>query len=160
MTRSLGCTWTKLSFGKASKSYSSRGLSGISKSVVESFNQFYIFLARKYASFGHSAYFRNHYGRLSHLRAKFGQSSHTILSIFTARQHKFPPNVLIWSKCLSIMETTGWYLSIDMYFVLVHCCVDMLMTSLLWGTTPILGRKRITIPQAHVAAYFESNDVY
>ena len=25
MTRSLECTWTKLSFGKASKSYSSRG---------------------------------------------------------------------------------------------------------------------------------------
>ena len=114
---------------------------------VESLNQFYIFLARKYASFGHSAYCRNHYGRLSHLREKYGKSPQKILSIFTARQHKFSPNVLIWSKYLSIMETTGWYLSIDMCFVLVHCCVGMLMTSCLWGVTPILGRKRITLLQ-------------
>ena len=78
-------------------------------------------LARKYASFGHCAYFRNHY--------------------------KFSPNILIWSKYLSIMETTGWYLSIDMCFVLVHCCVGMLMTSCLWGATPILGRKRISLSQ-------------
>ena len=37
-------------------------------------NYFYIFLAGKYASFGHSAYCRNHYGRLSHLREKYGKS--------------------------------------------------------------------------------------
>ena len=41
---------------------------------VESLNQFYIFLARKYASFGHSAFFRNPFGKLSHLRAKYGKS--------------------------------------------------------------------------------------
>ena len=41
---------------------------------VESLNQFYIFLARQYALLGHSAYFRNHYRRLSHLRAKYGKS--------------------------------------------------------------------------------------
>ena len=40
---------------------------------VESLNQFYIFLARKYASFGHSAFFRNPFGKLSHLRAKYGK---------------------------------------------------------------------------------------
>ena len=109
---------------------------------VESLNQFYIFLARKYASFGHSAYFRNHYARLSsHLRAKYGKSPPKILSIFTVWQHKFSPNVLIWSKYLSIIETTGWYLSIDMCFVLVDCCVGMLMTSCLWRTTLILTQK-------------------
>ena len=147
MTRSLRCTWTKRSFGNTSKSYSSCGLSGISKSAIESLNQYYIFLARKYTWFGHSAYFPNHYGRLSHLRAKYGKSPPKILSIFTARQHKFSRNVLIWSKYLSIMETTGWYLSIDTYFVLVHCCVGMLMTSCLWGATSISGQKRITLPQ-------------
>ena len=114
---------------------------------VESLNQFYIFLARKYALFGHSAYFRNHYGRLSYLRAKYGKSPQKILSIFTAWQHKFSLKVLIWPKYLSIMETTGWCLSIDMCFVLVHCCVGLLMTSCLWGATPILGRKRIALQQ-------------
>ena len=34
-----------------------------------------------------------------------------------------------------------------MCFVWVHCCVGMLMTSCLWGATPILGRKRITLLQ-------------
>ena len=114
---------------------------------VESLNQFYIFLARKYASFGHSAFFRNPFGKLSHLRAKYGKSPQKILLIFTARQPKFSPNVLIWSKYLSIRETTGWYLSIDICFVLVHCYVGMLMTSCLWDATPILGRKRITLLQ-------------
>ena len=52
-------------------------------------NDFYIFLAGKYASFRHSAYYRNHYGRLSHLREKYGKSPPEILSIFTSRQHKF-----------------------------------------------------------------------
>ena len=55
--------------------------------------QIHIFLARKYASFGHSAYFQNHYGRFSHLRAQYGKSPHKMLSIFTPRQHKFWLNV-------------------------------------------------------------------
>ena len=84
---------------------------------VESLNQFHIFLARKYASFAQSAFFRNPFGKLSHLRAKYGKSPQKILSIFTLWQHKFSPNVLIWSKYLSIMESTGWYLSIDTFFV-------------------------------------------
>ena len=37
-----------------------------------------------------------------------------------------------------------------MCFVLVHCCVGMLMTSCLWGATPILGRKRITLLRPQV----------
>ena len=41
-------------------------------------------------------------------------------------------------------------LSIVMCFVLVHCCVGMLMTSCLLGVTPILGRKRITLLQPKV----------
>ena len=127
------------------------GVSPVSQNLyVESLNQFYIFLARKYASFGHSAFFRNHYGKLSHLRAKYSKSPKKNLSIFTVRQHKFSPNVLIWSKYLGIIETTGWYLSIDTCFVLVHCYVGMLMTSCLWGTAPILGCKRIRLLQPDV----------
>ena len=34
-----------------------------------------------------------------------------------------------------------------MSFVLVYCCVGMLMTSCFGGSTPILGRKRITLLQ-------------
>ena len=45
-------------------------------------NDFYIFLAGKYASFRHSAYYRNHYGRLSHLREKYGKSPPEILFDF------------------------------------------------------------------------------
>ena len=47
------------------------------------------------------------------------------------------------------METTGWYLSIGMCFVLVYCCVGMLMTSCFGGTKPILGCKRITLPEPY-----------
>ena len=147
MTRSLRCTCTKRSFDKASKSYSSRGLSGISKSACWIPKSVLYFLSWEICFVRTLAYFPNHYRRLSHLRAKYDKSLPKLLSIFTARQHKFSPNVLIWSKYLSIMETTGLYFSIDMCFVLVHCCVGMLMTSCLWGATSILGRKRITFPQ-------------
>ena len=40
------------------------------------------FVTRKHASFGHSTYSQNHYGRLSHLTAIYGKTPHTILSIF------------------------------------------------------------------------------
>ena len=40
----------------------------------KSLNPFQIFLARKYTSFGHSAYCQNIYKNLSHLRAKYGKS--------------------------------------------------------------------------------------
>ena len=96
----------------------------------------------------HFAYCCNHYGMMSHLRAKYGKSPPKILSIFNPLWHKFSPNVLIWSKYLGVMETTGWHLFIDMCFVLVYCYVGMLMTSRLWGATPILGRKRLPQPKA------------
>ena len=86
---------------------------------VESLNQFYFFLVRKYALFWHSAYFRNHYGRLSHLGAKYGKSPPKILSICTALQNKFSPNVLIWSKYLNIMETTGWSMPFYWYVLCI-----------------------------------------
>ena len=34
-----------------------------------------------------------------------------------------------------------------MCFVLVYCCLGMLMMSCFWGAKPILGRKRITLPE-------------
>ena len=40
----------------------------------QSLNDLFIFLARKYASFEHSVYCRIHYGRLPHLREKYGKS--------------------------------------------------------------------------------------
>ena len=76
------------SFCNASKSYSVRGLSGVSK-YVWSINDFSIFFARKYASFGHSAYCRNHYGSLSHLREKYGKSSQDFVDFHFAATHIF-----------------------------------------------------------------------
>ena len=32
-------------------------------------------------------------------------------------------------------------------FVLLYCCLGMLMTSCFWGAKPILGLKRITLPE-------------
>ena len=93
-----------------------RAASPVSQNLyVEYLNQFLIFFARKYASFGHSSYCQNHFGKLSHSRAKYSKSPLKILSIFTSLQHKFWLNVLIWSINFSIIETKGWYLSNDMY---------------------------------------------
>ena len=88
---------------------------------VESLNQFYIFWAWKYASFWHSAFFRNPFGKLSHLRAKYGKSPQKNLSIFTLRQHKFSPNVLIWSKYL----WNGNYRMISFYWYVL--CIGTLL---------------------------------
>ena len=71
---------------------------------VEFLNQFYIFLPRKYASFGHSVYCCNHYGRLLNLKVKYGKSLKNFLSIFTWRHHTFSPNVLSWFTYISIMK--------------------------------------------------------
>ena len=108
-------------------------------------NDFYIFLAEKYASFRHSAYYRNNYGRLSHLREKFGKSPPEILSIFHfAATQILTEYFFLVHMSRHIMETTGWYLSIGMCSVLVYCCLGMLMTSCFWGAKPILGHKRIS----------------
>ena len=104
-------------------------------------------LWRKYALFGHSVYCGNIYKNVSHLREKYGNSPPKFLSIFSSWQLKFSLNILIWSVYLSIMETTRWYLSYNMYFVLLHCGVGMLMTLCFGRAPPILRRKRITPPQ-------------
>ena len=111
---------------------------------VEYLIQIHIFLAMKYASFGHSAYCQSHNGRFSHLRVKYDKSPQKILSIFTPRQHKVWLNVLIWSIYLSLMKSTRWDLCNDMYFIWVYCFGSMLMTSCFVGATPTVGRKRIT----------------
>ena len=33
------------------------------------------------------------------------------------------------------------------FYLYVLCCLGMLMTSWFWGAKPILGRKRITLPE-------------
>ena len=103
MTRSLGCILTKRSFGKVSNPIL-QAVSPVSQNLyVESLNQFYIFLAGIYTSFGHSAFFRNPYGNLSHLRAKYGKSPQKIelkidfhfaaTQIFTECFDLFGPNI-------------------------------------------------------------------
>ena len=68
MTRSLWCTLTVWSCGKASQFKVSKNLNG------KSLNHFNIFLSMKYASFEHIAYCLNIYGQLSYLRENYGKS--------------------------------------------------------------------------------------
>ena len=81
------------------------------------------------------------------------------MSIFNSRQHTFLPNVFIWFIYLSTMETTGWYLSIGMGFVLVYryCCNGMLMMSYFgWGEVNWLFNVTINdhdISVIHVIAH-------
>ena len=133
---------------------------------IEYLNQFYIFLARKYASFGHSAYCRNHFGRFSHLRAKYGKSPQKILLIFTYWQHK------ILTECFDLVFISfhnGNYRMIPLTFVIigtlygVYCFVSMLMTSCFVVDTPTSRRKRITkmepygtITNQHLCKKYES----
>ena len=86
-------------------------------------NDFYIFLAGKYASFRHSAYYRNHYGRLSHLREKYGKSPPEILSIFTSRQHKFWPNIFFW---VHMSRHNGNYRMVAFYWYVL--CIGILLS--------------------------------
>ena len=86
-------------------------------------NDFYIFLAGKYASFRHSAYYRNYYGRLSHLREKYGKSPPEILSIFTSRQHKFWPNIFFW---VHMSRHNGNYRMIAFYWYVL--CIGILLS--------------------------------
>ena len=104
-------------------------------------NDFYIFLARKFASSGHSAYRRNYYGRLSHLREKHGKSPHKFCRISIHGNINFH-RMYFFSIYLSIMETTGRYPPTCVCFVLLYCCLDMLMASCFRGAKPILGRKK------------------
>ena len=117
MTRSHRCTCTKRSFGKASKFYSSRGLSGISKSARWISKSVYIFLTRKYTLFGHPAYFRNHYGSLSHLRAKYGKSPQKMLRGNTNFRWMFwfGPNISWWKlqdDTFLLICALYWYIAV------------------------------------------------
>ena len=91
-----------------------------------------ILWARKYASFEHSAYCRNLYGRFSHLRAKYGKSPQFFCK-FSLRGN----TNLCW-------RTTRLDLWNDMHFIWVYCFGSMLMTSCFMGVTPTVGRKKIT----------------
>ena len=88
----------------------------------QSLNDFHIFLAMKYASFGHSGYCRNHYGRLSHLREKYGKSPPKILSIFTSRQHNFSPNAFFR---FHITQHNGNYRMIPFHWYVL--CIGILL---------------------------------
>ena len=121
LTRSLRCTCTMRSCGKVSKSHSSRGLSGTSKSVR------WIPNSRNMLHSDTPLIIEIFNGRVSHLRAKYGKSPPKILSIFTPRQQKFWLNVLIWSYYLGLMKTTRWDLCNDMYFIWVYCFGSILL---------------------------------
>ena len=79
MTKSLGCTCTKRSFGKASESYSLHGVSGVSKSVRRIPYIFLNFLEKLENKLHLDTplvirIFKN----LSHLRAKYGKSPQNV----------------------------------------------------------------------------------
>ena len=95
----------------------------------QSLNGFYIFFARKCASFGHSASCRNHYGRLSHLREKYGKSSQDFVNFhFAATQIV---TECFWSIYLSII-INGKYRMIA--FHLYVLCIGILLS---WQTNDI-----------------------
>ena len=106
----------------------------------------FIFSSPIYASFGHSANCRNIYKKLSNLRAKNGESPlppPKKKSFSTLTQLRFSLNVLTWFIYLSKTKTTILYLSNDMlqYFVLVYCCIFMLITSCFWGCHSNFGTQ-------------------
>ena len=129
---------------KASKSHSSCGLSGISKSVRWIPKSVSYFLRLEKCLIRTLRLLSKSFWKGFAFKSKARQVTLNFLSIFTSRQQKFCLNVLIWSINLSIIETTGWYLFNDIYLILVYCFVSMLMTSCFVVPTPTLGRKRIT----------------
>ena len=108
----------------------------------QSLNDFHIFFAMKYASFGHSAYCRNHYGRLSHLREKYGKSPPKILSIFTSRQHNF------FTECffsVHITQHNGNYRMIPFHWYVL--CIGILLCwhandVMFWGYQAHFGTRK------------------
>ena len=108
----------------------------------QSLNDFHIFLAMKYASFGHSAYFRNHYGRLSHLREKYGKSPPKNWSIFTSRQHNFSPNAFF---SVHITQHNGNYRMIPFHWYVL--CIGILLCwhandVMFWGYQAHFGTQK------------------
>ena len=108
----------------------------------QSLNDFHIFLAMKYVSFGHSAYCRNHYGRLSHLREKYGKSPPKILSIFTSRQLNFSPNAFF---SVHITQHNGNYRMIPFHWYVL--CIGILLCChandvMFWGYQAHFGTQK------------------
>ena len=107
----------------------------------QSLNDFHIFFAMKYASFGHSAYCQNHYGRLSHLRERYGKSPPKILSIFTSRQHNFSPNAF----SVHITQHNGNYRMIPFHWYVL--CIGILLCwhandVMFWGYQAHFGTRK------------------
>ena len=121
-------------------------------------NDFSIFFARKYASFGHSAYCRNHYGRLSHLREKYGKSSQDFVDFHFAATHIFTECYFL-SIYLSII-INGKYRMIA--FHLYVFCIGILLSwhTSFWGDKPMLGRKRISLPEPMSLKQINKTAVY
>ena len=74
------------------------------------FFDFHIFLARKYASFGHSAYYRNHYGKSSCLREMYGKATFTSESRPAPDQCRFL--FMAWSGMVGLRIKQLWLKSV------------------------------------------------
>ena len=95
-----------------------------------------------YASFGQSAYCRNHYGRFSHLREKYGKSPPKILLIFTSRQHNFSPNAFF---SVHITQHNGNYRMIPFHWYVL--CIGILLCwhandVMFWGYKAHFGTQK------------------
>ena len=90
----------------------------------QSLNDFSIFFAREYASFGYSAYCRNHYGRLSHFREKYGKSSQDFVNFHRTTQF-FYRMFFFRSINLSII-INGKYRMIAFHWYVL--CIGMLLS--------------------------------
>ena len=146
MTKSLGCTCTKRSFGKASKIlFFARCLRFLKICSADPL------VLSKFSKLGNTLHLDTPLivgifikTFLSHLRAKYmyGKSPQNFLSIFTSRQLKLSLNVLIRSIYLSIMETTRWDLSNDNVI-----CIGILLCwhandVMFWGFNSNFGTQK------------------
>ena len=105
-----------------------RAVSPVSQNL---YVEYQIFLSRKYASFGNSAYCLNHFGRFSYSRAKYGKFPQKFFVDFhfAATYILTECFKLIWSIYLSIMEAT-----FVMIWTLYGYIVLFLQTKLLTNT--------------------------
>ena len=87
-------------------------------------------------------YCRNHYGRLSHLREKYGKSPPKILLIFTSRQHNFSPNAFF---SVHITQHNGNYRMIPFHKYVL--CIGILLCwhandVMFWGYQAHFGTQK------------------
>ena len=126
----------------------------------QSLNDFSIFFARKYASFRHFAYCCNHYGRLSHLREKYGKSSQDLVDFHFAATQIFTECFL--SIYLSII-INGKYRMIAFHWYVL--CIGILLSwhtndVFFFGLQPILGHKRISLSEPMSLKQINKTAVY